>query len=68
MILEHPKPDPRIADYIAEIEKPGIPYVSTSHLTLFRLGAEHGHGLVAGLIKDYFNAVRQFEIAADSRG
>lgn len=51
-------PDPRIAKYIAQIEQPGIPYVSSSHYTLHELGRVYGHELIASLVKDYFERKR----------
>lgn len=61
------KPDPRIAHYIAEIERPGIPYVSTSHVTLRHLNSTYGAELVSGLIAAYFDALRA-ERAAENEG
>lgn len=49
-----PEPDPRIAAYIAEIEQPGIPYVSTSHVTLYNLYREHGEKTINYLLDQYF--------------
>lgn len=51
-------PDPRIAAYIAEIERPGIPWISTSHITLSGLQSEHGAALIQQLIDAYFAAKR----------
>lgn len=56
-----PTPDPRIAAYIAEIETPGIPYFSYSHLTLCRLNGEHGQQAVDALLSDYFLRLRQWD-------
>lgn len=53
-----PEPDPRIAGYIAEISQPGIPYVSTSHLTLHDLYGMHGRGTVDQLIDHFFKRQR----------
>lgn len=55
------KPDPRIAAYIAEIEVPGVPYISRSHETLSKLYSEHGMELVRSLIDAYFKAQREAE-------
>lgn len=52
------QPDPRIAEYIAEIERPGVPYVNTSHVTLYRICREHGTDTVEKLIDDYFAQAR----------
>ena len=58
VLAAKPTPDPRVAGYIAEIEQPGIPYVSYSHTTLLRLYAAHGKDVVNNLISDYFAEVR----------
>lgn len=58
--MSKPVPDPRIAPYIAKIEEPGVPYVAQSSALLYQLGNEHGHILVAQLIKDYFAALRRW--------
>ena len=46
--------DPRIAAYIAEVDQPGIPYVSFSHVTLMRLYAEHGAKVIDALLDAHF--------------
>ncbi len=51
-----PVPDPRIAAYIAEVEKPGIPWISTSHKTLMDLNDKHGAEVVKQLLHEYFSA------------
>ena len=51
-------PRPEIAAYIAEIEQPGIPYVSNSHHTRLRLAARYGLGTVDAWIREYFDANR----------
>ncbi len=56
--MSKPVPDQRIAAYIEEIEKPGIPFVGWSHCLLYSIGCEHGHELVWGLISEYFEAVK----------
>lgn len=61
-------PDPRIAHYIAEIEQPGIPYVSYSHETLRQLYGTHGKALVEQLIAAYFADVRTEAECPDCKG
>jgi hypothetical protein len=53
-----PQPDPIIAAYVAEVSAPGIPYVSTSHVTLSRLYSEHGRARVDALLAEHWAAVR----------
>ena len=55
-----PTPDSRIAAYIAEIEQPGIPYVSTRHNTLHALNVAHGRAYITNLINQYFAEVRDW--------
>lgn len=57
----YPTPDPRIAAYVAEIRAPGIPYVSTSHLTLRRLNDEFGQAVVSALIAVHFAECRRWD-------
>ena len=52
-------PHPSIAKYIREIEQPGIPWISTSHLTLKRLYEEHGAEVIQQRINDYFSEKRK---------
>jgi hypothetical protein len=54
--LPEPQPDPRIAGYVAEVSVPGIPWISTSHLTLQRLNGEHGKRVVADLLDEFWSA------------
>jgi hypothetical protein len=42
--------DPRIAAYVAEVEQPGIPYVSTSHIILRHLYGQHGKDVIDALL------------------
>lgn len=56
-----PEPDPRIAPYVAEVSKPGVPYVNSSHTVLFRLGCEHGHQLVQDLLDQHWAAMRAYD-------
>lgn len=58
--MSEPKPHPFIADYIYEISKPGIPYISNSHVKLWQMGIQHGHVLIQDLINQYFKALRAF--------
>lgn len=57
--MSHPKPDTRIAAYIAELEVPGIPYISTSQWSLLRLYGTHGVSTVDNLVADYFKTKRE---------
>lgn len=52
------QPDPRIAAYVAEVSQPGIPFVSTSHITLLRLYEQHGKDVIDQLLAEYWAAVR----------
>lgn len=52
-------PDPRIAGYVAEISQPGIPYVNSSHLTLYRLYAAHGVKVIDDLLNEHWAAQRR---------
>lgn len=52
------KPDPRIAAYVAEVSRPGVPYLSTSHLTMGRLYQEHGRCVIDQLLKEYWESLR----------
>lgn len=50
--------DPRIAAYVAELNQPGIPYVSRSHHTLSRIQSEHGEQVINDLLDAHWDAVR----------
>lgn len=56
-----PEPDPRIAAYVAEVSVAGVPWISTSHLTLRSLYSQHGEALVAVLLKRHWAAMRVWE-------
>lgn len=58
-----PEPDPRIAAYVAEVSAPGIPYVSTSHVTLARLYDAHGRDTVDALLSAHWDALRTWGAA-----
>jgi hypothetical protein len=60
--MSAPKPDPRIAAYVAEVSAPGIPWISTSHVTLRRLWDEHGKATVQGLLQAYWVALGEFKM------
>lgn len=51
-------PDPRIARYIAEVSKPGVPWISTSHIVLLGLYQEYGRDTIDKLLADYWEASR----------
>lgn len=51
-------PDERIAAYVAEISKPGVPYVSRSWVTLARLYDLHGRDTVDRLLREHWEALR----------
>lgn len=61
--MNRPEPDPRIASYIAELEVPGIPYISTSHWSLLKLYGAHGVSTVDGLVSDYFKRKGEYVAA-----
>lgn len=50
--------DERIADYIAEVSQPGIPYISNSHGTLRELYARHGKQVIDQLLEEYWESLR----------
>ena len=56
--------DPRIAGYVAEISKPGIPFISTSHSTLRRLYEAHGHQVIDELLATHWRTVNELKGAA----
>lgn len=60
-----PKPDQRIAAYIAALDAEGQMAwrvrPSTSHITLRQVQEEHGTDLVALLLKDYFSKTRVYD-------
>ena len=51
--------DPRIAAYVEEISKPGIPYVSYSHHTLLTMYIEHGKQVVDHLLPEHWAKQRE---------
>ena len=53
-------PDPRIQPYLDHLEKEGhgTPWISESHLTLARIGSEHGVAEVDALLRDHWNTMR----------
>lgn len=52
--------DPSIQPYLDHLKRegPGIPYVSTSHITLRHLEAQHGREIIAGLLLDHWTLLR----------
>lgn len=53
------KPDPRIAEYVAEIEQHEAPFVNTSHVTLHRISCQHGHDVISNLLDEHFRIMRE---------
>ena len=53
-----PACNPIIADYVAEVSQPGIPYVSTSHTTLANLYSRHGRSRIDLLLSLHWAAAR----------
>lgn len=51
--------DPRIAAYVKEVSKPGIPYVSYSHHTLRAMYIEHGKQVVDHLLTEHWANQRE---------
>lgn len=52
-------PDQRIAPYLEALKaEGGTPYVSTTHLVLYRLGLEHGHDTVQTLLAQHWAHLR----------
>lgn len=60
---QKPTPDPRIAAYVEEVSRPGVPYVSTSHVTLGRLYDAHGRATVDSLLAAHWQALREWQAA-----
>ena len=56
--INTPMPDSHIAVYVAEVSKPGIPYVNHSHVTLARMYDEHGRAVIDNLLDEYWDALR----------
>lgn len=46
--------DPRIAAYVAEVSQPGMPYVCTSHNSLWELYVMHGKEVINDLLTTYW--------------
>lgn len=50
-------PDPRIAPYLAALDKPAS-WVSQTSLLLYRLGVLHGHVVIDQLLNEHWKKVR----------
>ena len=50
--------DERIAAYIDELSRPGIPYISNSHGTLRELYARYGKQVIDQLLEEYWESLR----------
>lgn len=51
--------DPRIAAYVQEVSRPGIPCVSYSHETLRQLYIDHGKQVIDDLLDAHWEEQRK---------
>jgi len=58
-----PIPDPRIAAYVAEVSVPGVPWISSSHITLRHINIEYGQATVQHLLDKHWAAMRSYAVA-----
>lgn len=61
--MARPVPRPEIAAYIKEVGQPGVPWISTSHYTLWKLYVAYSSEVVEQWLKEYFDSVRAFNAA-----
>lgn len=61
--MNKPEPHPLIAAYIAEVSVPGVPWVSTPHLTLRGLYNQYGQSRIVMLINEHWANMREYAVS-----